>query len=730
MSSFHLMDGLSLGTIVTSTAYGNWSMRNFVRVFSLGIFLFFGRQLLNAQWMPTKGPCAGSATAFGTDGRTIFLGSVDGGIFRSTDRAQSWESKNTGIPSQVNVRAFLFMGPIAFAGTEHGVFMTKDNGETWSEADTGLTCLSIRDFAFRGNTIYAAANSGGIFLSNDTGQNWQPCNSGLGNGFAYKVAAHRDNLFAVMDDDGKPSLYRTTRGDLTWAPVLYDSSKLPALFVAVVDAAVYAVTWHDVFRSSDAGYSWQRLFTDSSRNFRSFAACPGTPSVFLAGLDSGFVGISTDEGLHWRTERLCATSRQVTAAAACRFNRGSTVDTTILLAATNISGFFHSTDKGFHWEDAGNNMMNNTRVLDLLVRGDTVFAVCYGDGVYISTDLGETWSAKNLGISDPSMRRIVANDACLYASSDHDVYKSSDRGEHWTSIKAGLPNDGAYALAVSDSELFVSNRGCVYLSSDEGNHWVDTKLCKGVISFQFRSGILYAGTESEGIIRTTDNGNNWQWCVTIPAIYSVSRLACTPRSPGTLYAAGRKTVLRSIDAGIWTPLDSSLKSSYTYALAVRSDTVFVGSSDNGVCYSVQDGKGWKELNNGLPNLDITALTVAGNSLLAGTYGNGVWRHSLTELTSESQAPEIQPKDFHLEQNYPNPFSSATTIRFTIPHAGYVNVKIYSILGNEVATLISNEMPAGTHETNFSAATLPSGVYLCRLQADSFTDTRTLVLFRQ
>jgi len=77
-----------------------------------------------------------------------------------------------------------------------------------------------------------------------------------------------------------------------------------------------------------------------------------------------------------------------------------------------------------------------------------------------------------------------------------------------------------------------------------------------------------------------------------------------------------------------------------------------------------------------------------------------------------------PASFKLEQNYPNPFNPTTIIRFGVPERSNVVLKIYDILGSEVATLVSEEMDAGWYERNFDAIGLSSGVYIYRLEAVS------------
>ncbi len=93
--------------------------------------------------------------------------------------------------------------------------------------------------------------------------------------------------------------------------------------------------------------------------------------------------------------------------------------------------------------------------------------------------------------------------------------------------------------------------------------------------------------------------------------------------------------------------------------------------------------------------------------------------------------EIDPvaNTFELSQNYPNPFNPTTLIRFSIPEAGNVSLKIYNVLGQEVMSLINEEMAAGSYEADFNAANFSSGVYFYTLQAGDFTSTKKMMLLK-
>jgi len=86
-------------------------------------------------------------------------------------------------------------------------------------------------------------------------------------------------------------------------------------------------------------------------------------------------------------------------------------------------------------------------------------------------------------------------------------------------------------------------------------------------------------------------------------------------------------------------------------------------------------------------------------------------------------------DFRLEQNYPNPFNPSTTISYQLPKAEFVTVKIFDTIGNEVKTIVKENEPAGVHEVNFDASQLSSGIYLYRIDAGTFHQSKKMLLVK-
>ena len=131
-----------------------------------------------------------------------------------------------------------------------------------------------------------------------------------------------------------------------------------------------------------------------------------------------------------------------------------------------------------------------------------------------------------------------------------------------------------------------------------------------------------------------------------------------------------------------------------------------------------------------------AIQPDGKIIVAGDAKNGLyWMLSVVRYNNPSLPSGLKtftkelPDEFLLSQNYPNPFNPSTKIRFTVPAKSYASLKIYDVLGNEVATLIDEYKPAGIYDVDFDASNLSSGIYLYKLTAGNFIQTKKMILMK-
>ena len=164
----------------------------------------------------------------------------------------------------------------------------------------------------------------------------------------------------------------------------------------------------------------------------------------------------------------------------------------------------------------------------------------------------------------------------------------------------------------------------------------------------------------------------------------------------------------------------------------NSNHVYVGT-DLGVFVSTTGGGNWQDFNDGLPNsvqaMDLN-ICLANNVLRVMTHGNGAFERKLLS-TSVTNVDEKHSTidNFKLEQNYPNPFNPTTVINYRLTESGFVTLKVYDILGNEVETLVNNVISAGEHKVDFIAGNLPSGTYIYKLEFNGHIQTKKMILLK-
>ncbi|MFH1195662.1 MAG: T9SS type A sorting domain-containing protein [bacterium] len=128
------------------------------------------------------------------------------------------------------------------------------------------------------------------------------------------------------------------------------------------------------------------------------------------------------------------------------------------------------------------------------------------------------------------------------------------------------------------------------------------------------------------------------------------------------------------------------------------------------------------------------LDYQNSRLIISNYGSNIIDTIPISLTNVDETETLAPAVFELSQNYPNPFNPSTVISFKLSVKSMIQLKIYDLLGREVATLVNEEKPAGTHSLKFSAgdgdnSSITSGIYFYKITSGSFTQTKKMVLLR-
>ncbi len=127
---------------------------------------------------------------------------------------------------------------------------------------------------------------------------------------------------------------------------------------------------------------------------------------------------------------------------------------------------------------------------------------------------------------------------------------------------------------------------------------------------------------------------------------------------------------------------------------------------------------------------VGQITIGSSANSSHALHSGFWAQVEVVVTGvEDIEQNTLPETFRLDQNYPNPFNPTTTIQFALPGRSNVSLKLFDLLGREVATLVDEKMAAGEYKLQFEAAHLPSGVYFYMLKADNFVAVKKLTLLK-
>lgn len=671
---------------------------------------------VHAQWLQTAGPEGGYPMSFVSAGSTIYAGSFAGGVFKSTNNGDSWVWSGSGLPVGTQVRSLAYDGSNMYAGTSSGVYKSTDQGNSWFLSNTGFTNNNINTVHVFGGSLFAGTVSAGIFLSTNQGANWAIDTVGL--------------------------------------------SSLAVRCFASNGSAVFAGTGGGVFRSTNNGGTWSQVNSGlSNTNVNTLGIVGG---VLLAGTQSGGVFRSTNEGGTWS---------------------GGGFDITLALAVigsdafqATLAGVMRSTDLGATWNPANTGIppTNNTRSLGVL--GSTLFVGMgnNGDraGVYRSTDLGGSWVEKNTGYINTLVNAFLVNGGTLFAgNSDGALYRTTNNGTVWTPIKNF--GAGVFSLLLNGADMLLgtgTSAGGVHRSTDGGSTWTfsGTGLAfSGDVRALAVSGtsILAGISQSSGVYRSTNGGTNW----------SASNAGLTNTTVSALLVAGAN-VLAGTNGGVfistnggqnWAVSNAGLTSLVVQTLASNGSLIFAGTSNGffistnggtnwavsnsgltgtnvrslvasassvvagtslGVFVSTNSGGNWAAANTGLFNTSILSLHLSGSDLMAGTGGNGAWRRPFSQLTGVEEMTGM-PDAFTLGQNYPNPFNPSTRIRFSIQRSGLTSLKVYDVLGREVAALVDEYLRGGNYVTTFDASRFATGVYYYKLSNGNLSETKRMIFMK-
>ncbi|MEJ5261317.1 MAG: T9SS type A sorting domain-containing protein [Ignavibacterium sp.] len=366
-------------------------------------------------------------------------------------------------------------------------------------------------------------------------------------------------------------------------------------------------------------------------------------------------------------------------------------DNNILIGGDSL---YISRDKGVTW----NKINPAAQVIEttaLLKVNANIFLGTYGNGVFVSSDNGESWQSYNNGLNGYALfakKFAYSGDTLFYGTDGGGIYFSILGTGMWHSYNENLPSNIAWTindLVVTNSNLIASAgySGFYYIRPKGSAQWIEKRIQtpNGAFTtprtFLSINNIVFSGS-SAGIYRSLNEGLSFD---------SVG-ISALPLSVVSFASDGNRV----------------------YAGFTRSNDFFVWYSDDlGNTWNVFDHE-FQFLNN---------IYVYDNKIWAGT-NNGLW---YKKLNPNSVEPILNIKEFKLHQNFPNPFNPKTIISWQSPTDAWQSLKIYDVLGNEVKTLVNEFKPAGKYEVEFVSNGLASGIYFYTLRVGNFTETKKMIL---
>ena len=384
-----------------------------------------------------------------------------------------------------------------------------------------------------------------------------------------------------------------------------------------------------------------------------------------------------------------------------------------------------------------------------------IYAGTLAGGVYRSTNDGVNWVQVNNGLTDPSVYSVAVNSSghVFAGTSSSGIFRSTNNGQSWVQLNLNNPTT-VYSIGISNNGTVIAGSNGAYRSTDNGNSWVRSLDSLSVLNVKCNvNGFTIVLTNRVySIFRSPDNGITWQLR---EFSFNFNSLGVAPNgvylaTTGGVHDDPMGFYLHSSgDNGFsWGYLHNFGSAQHRVAVT-NLGYVFV-SRTNGIWLSTDNGMNGVYVNTGL-NLSgglLLALGESPNGYIYAGQENGFVYRSSDAITAVNQTGNEIPDKFSLHQNYPNPFNPVTKIKFDIPTplnppfsqrgeersgGGFVTLKVYDILGREVAVLVNEQLKPGSYEVEWSAtggaSNYPSGVYFYKLTAGDFSDTKKMVLIK-
>jgi photosystem II stability/assembly factor-like uncharacterized protein len=742
-------------------------------IYKLLFFLFFSSVLFAQDFSAVLVPYfkeSMSDICFIND-QTGWMCGNKGYIYKTTDGGDSWTEQNSGVTKNIQKLYFIDEN-LGYAGTTQGsILKTTDGGTTWTEYIYGNARPTVPfgycdDLYFTnkdtGFVVGGALKNFFLFKTTDGGINWVIKDSLISTDNTvrwYDMSFFNNSLGAITSSKKDLQKY-TTDGGETWA-----------LSTAIVDnffGIQKSIKWLSsntvlslgegnefngvpvpIYKSTDGGINWvkknQSVITCFDRVKDSYFK-NGNEGIGVGsnGFYKGFIIKTSDGGENWSTS--------VTNYASSFMAIDGSNNTLYGLGPS--SHVLKSTDFGDNWKMLPFTAPNS--IYGIYFDNGKGFALTRSGDFYVSNDgTGRSWEyLSNTGANEAYSMYFFNNTTGLVLEENQNIVKTTDGGQTWRTVLAPIPYSSrnkvggiTFGDQTTGYAWFSLNDYAeyhVFKSTDAGETWNQVWLATGpgyiqgnLVFFDANTGVILGPGNYK--MRTTNGGTSWDTAFTnnFPSYLAKKGFEDVAKISSTkAIAIGDNFICMTTDQGLnWNYIDHQLNgidSSFYTIKFIGADTGYVACYGGTYLKTTDGGLTWQKNDslNGKYIVFATGINEGGSLFFGTSMGYIISNVPPTGIRNDNGT--TIPSKFSLKQNYPNPFNPVTKIEYSIPNSGntpLVELKVYDLLGKEVATLVNSYQPAGNYKVDFNGTALTSGIYFYRLKAGNFIQTRKLMLIK-